>query len=101
MCCSSTRFEGTQCIGVPHSLKKSIHSLSHLVVEIDCAFNHFNCKALNKEILKLQKASNESVEQFNTRFCNLAYQFTEDEIDWEFLDGIFEYLLYISKNHNS
>ena len=36
--------------------EKYIHSLSHLVAEIDCAFNHFNRKALNKEIVELQKA---------------------------------------------
>jgi len=33
--------------------KKSIHSLAHLVAEIDCAFNHFNHKELDQEILKL------------------------------------------------
>jgi len=42
--------------------KKSIHSITHLVVEIDCAFNHFNYKALNKEIMKLRKAPDESIE---------------------------------------
>lgn len=31
-------------------------------------------------------------------FRNLAYRFPEDESDWEFLDGRFEYLLYISEN---
>ena len=61
--------------------KKSIHSLAHLVVEIDYDFNHFNHKALNQEILKLQKAPDEFVDQLYTRFCNLAYQFPEDEID--------------------
>jgi len=30
--------------------EKSIHSLAHLVTEIDCVFNHYGCKALNKEI---------------------------------------------------
>ena len=57
------------CATLPEN---SIHSLSHLVTEIDRAFNHFDCKALNKEILKLRKAPNESFEQFHTRFCNLA-----------------------------
>ena len=33
--------------------KKSIHSLGHLVTEIDHAFNHYDRKALNKEIMKL------------------------------------------------
>lgn len=33
--------------------EKFIHSLSHLVAEIDCDFNHFDHKALNKEILEL------------------------------------------------
>ena len=79
-------------------LEKYIHSLAHLVIEIDSAFNHFDCEALNKEILKLWKAPNESVEQFHKRFCNLAYWFPEDGIYWEFLDGRFEYLLYISEN---
>lgn len=78
--------------------KKSIHSLAQLVAEIDRAFNHFDCKALNQEILKLRKEPDESVEQFHTCFCNLACQFPEDDIDWEFLDRRFEYLLYISKN---
>jgi len=75
--------------------KKSIHFLAHLVAKIDRAFNHFNHKALDQEILKLQKVPNESVDQFYTHFCNLAYRFPEDEIDWEFLYGRFEYLLRI------
>ncbi len=32
---------------------KSIHSLAHLVAKIDCAFNHFNHKAPDQEVLKL------------------------------------------------
>ena len=78
--------------------KKSIHSHACLVAEIDHDFNHFDHKALNKEILKLQKAPNEFVEQFHTCFYNLAYRFPEDDIDWKFLDGRFEYLLYIFEN---
>ena len=50
------------------------------------------------EIVELRKELNESVEQFYTHFSNLEYRFLKDEIDWEFLDGIFEYLLYTSKN---
>ena len=47
--------------------------------------------------MKLRKAPDESIEQFHTRFCNLSYRFPEDDFDWEFLDGIFEYLLHISE----
>jgi len=78
--------------------KKSIHSIYHLVTEIHRAFKNFDRKVLNEEILKLRKEPNESVEQFYMCFHNLAYRFLEDEIDWEFLDGRFEYLLHISKN---
>jgi len=78
--------------------KKSIHSLSHLVTEIDYSFNHFNYKTLNKEIMELRKALDESIENFYTRFCSLAYRFPKVDIDWEFLDGRFEYLLHISEN---
>lgn len=78
--------------------EKSFHSLTQLIVEIDDAFHHFDHQALNKEILELRKAPDESIEQFHTRFCNLAHRFPEDEIDWEFFDGKFKYLLYISKN---
>lgn len=80
------------CATLPEN---SIHSLTHLVAEIDRAFNHFNYKALNKEILELGKGPDESIEQFYTRFCNIAYRFPQDDIDWEFLDGRFEYLLHI------
>jgi len=52
-----------------------------LIVEIDRSFHHFDHQALNKEILKLRKVPDEFVEQFYTRFCNLAYLFPEDEID--------------------
>ena len=75
--------------------KKSIHSLSHLFAKIESAFNHFDCKALNEEIMKLWKAPDESVEKVYMRFCNFAYRFPKDEIDWEFLNGRFEYLLRI------
>lgn len=78
--------------------EKYIHSLSHLATKIDHYFNHFNHKALAKEIMELWKAPDESIEYFHTHFCNLSCQFLEDEIDWEFLKVIFEYLLYISKN---
>ena len=78
--------------------KKYIHSLVHLVIEIDLDFNHFDHEALDQENLKLQKSPRESLDQFYTRFCNIAYQFHEDEIDWEFLYGRFEYLLCISKH---
>ena len=54
-------------------LEKSIHSLSHMVTEIDHAFNNFNRKELNKEIMELRKALDESIEQFHTHFCNLTY----------------------------
>jgi len=73
--------------------EKSIHSLAHLVAEIDHAFNHFNHKALDQEILKFRKAPDESVDQFYTHVCNLAYRFPKDEIDWIY--GRFEYLLGI------
>jgi len=33
--------------------EKSIHSLVHLVIEIDYAFNHFDHEALDQEIMKL------------------------------------------------
>ena len=32
------------------------------------------------------------------RFHNISYRFPKVEIDWEFLNGRFKYLLYISKN---
>ncbi len=82
------------CATIP---EKYIHSLSHLVAEIDHAFNHFDHQALNKEIMKLRKALDESIEQFYMHFCNLAYRFLEDDIDWEFLVGRFEYFLDVSK----
>lgn len=78
-------------------LENYILSLSHLVIELNCAFNHFDYKALNKEILKLRKAPDESVEQAHTCFCSFACRFLEDEIDLEFLDGRFKCILYISK----
>ncbi len=53
--------------------EKSIHSLVHLVAVIYRAFSHFNYQALDKEILKLRKAPDESVEQFYIHFCNIAY----------------------------
>ena len=33
--------------------KNYIHSLAHLIMEIDRAFNHYDHKSLNKEIIKL------------------------------------------------
>lgn len=78
--------------------KKYIHSFHHLITEIGHAFNHFDHKSLNEEIMKLQKALDESLEQFYMHFHNLAYQFLEDKIDWELLNGRFNHLLYISEN---
>ena len=72
-----------------------------MVAKIDCAFNQFNHKSLDQEILKLWKAPIEYVDQFYTRFCNIAYQFPEDEIDWEFLYGRFEYLFCISEPYSA
>jgi len=53
--------------------EKIIHSLSHLVIEVDYAFNNFNSKELNKEIMELQKAPDESLEKFYMHFRNLTY----------------------------
>ena len=78
--------------------EKYIHSLTQLIKEISDSFYHFDDQALNKEILKLRKAPDESIELFHTLFCNISYQFPKDEIDWEFLDGRFTYLIYISDN---
>ena len=83
------------CATLPEN---SIHSLFHLVPKIDRDFKQFDCKALNKEALKIGKAPDKSFEQCYTCFCNIAYRFPKDDIDWEFRDGIFEYLLYISEN---
>jgi len=41
--------------------KKYIHSLAHMVTEIDRDFNQFNHKSLDQEILKLRKALDESI----------------------------------------
>jgi len=80
--------------------QKSIHSFHHLIAEIDCAFNHFDYKALNKEILKLRKAPDEFVEQFYMCFRNLAHRFPEDEIDWELLNGRFTIFFTSLKIYN-
>jgi len=52
---------------------KSIHSFNHFFIEIVNAFHHFDRKALNKEIMKLQKVPDESIEQFHVRFLNLSF----------------------------
>ena len=57
--------------------KKSIHYLVHLVTEIDCAFNHFDRQALNKEILKLRKAPDESIDQFTHAFVIFHIDFSK------------------------
>lgn len=62
------------------------------------AFHHFDHKALNKKILELWKAPDESFLQFWECFHNLTFQFLEDEIDWKFLRERFHYLLHISEN---
>jgi len=47
---------------------QSIHSLNHFIVEMDCAFHHFDHKALNKKNLELWKAPHESMLQFGNAF---------------------------------
>lgn len=42
----------------------SIHSFDHLIGDLSCAFYHYDCKALNKKILQLQKKHDESLLQF-------------------------------------
>ena len=51
-----------------------------------------------KKNLKLRKAPDESLVQFWDHFNNLAFQILEDEIDWNFIREIFQYLLNISEN---
>jgi len=47
------------CVTLPD---KPIHSLHQFIGEVDDSFHHFDYKEMNKEILKLRKAPNESVE---------------------------------------
>ena len=65
---------------------------------MDCASHHFDLKALNKKILELWKALDVSLLQFWEQFCNLTFQFPEDEIGWKFLRERFQYLIDISEN---
>lgn len=74
------------------------HSFDQLVGELTRAFYQYDHKALNKKIMELQIAPDESVMQFWERFRNLLYQIPEYEIDWVFLDEIFQYLLHIYEN---
>lgn len=95
--CSHSHFEGTLqwCVTLPAT---SVHSFDQLIKELACAFYRYNHRALNKKFLKLWKAPHESVEKFHKRFHNISFQIPKDEIDWKFLNDIFEYLLHISEN---
>lgn len=64
----------------------SIHSLCHLVRDLTHVFYCYDHKELNKKIIELLKAPDESIEQFHICFCNLGFQFFLDEIDWKFLN---------------
>ena len=78
--------------------EKSIHSFGHLVLELCHYFHNFDHQALNKKILQLQKAPDESVAQFWYLFHNLTFQFLKDEIDLEFVNERFQYLLHVSQH---
>jgi len=52
-----------------------------MIGELFCAFYHYDCKELSKNILKLWKAPDESIVQFWDNFYNLTFQIPEDEID--------------------
>jgi len=53
---------------------------------------------LNKKILELHKAPDESIWQFWEHFQNLAFQIPEDDVNWKFLRERFQHLLHISEN---
>jgi len=61
--------------------EKYIHSFSHFVLGLSHAFHKFDHQALNKKILELWKAPDESVAQFWYHFRILTFQFPEEEID--------------------
>jgi len=65
---------------------------------LDCAFHHYDRKALKKKKLELRKAPEESIEEFHKIFHNLAFQILEHEIDWKFLNERFQYILHIFEN---
>ena len=83
------------CVTLPNA---SIHSYDQLIRELAHAFYQYDHKALNKKILELRKAPDESLLQFWECIHNLEFQFLEDEIDWKFICEIFQYLLHIYEN---
>lgn len=46
------------CLTLPAT---SIHSFNNMMRELGSAFFHYDCKALDRKILKLRKESNESI----------------------------------------
>lgn len=62
------------------------------------ALYQYDHQAFKKKILELRKAPDDSIVHFWDRFHNIAFQILEDEIDWNFLREIFQYLLHISEN---
>lgn len=82
-----------------HSLHAtSIHSDDHMFKELFCAFIFYDSKAFNRKILKLWKAFEESLQHFHDRFLHYSYEFPKYEVNWNFFEGIFQYLVYIFWN---
>ena len=52
-----------------------------MIRELGCVFIFYEYKSLNRKILKLRKAPEESIEHFYDRFHHYYFEFPEDEVD--------------------
>lgn len=73
-----------------------IHSFQQLIKELHQAFGRYDYESVYEKIIHLRKKSNESIEYFHDHFIYLGYEFSKDEIDWNFVKQKFKYLVQIS-----
>lgn len=48
--------------------------------------------------MHLRKAPDESLEDFHDHFIHFCYEFSEDDIDWNFMKERFQFLVHIFMN---
>jgi len=75
-----------------------MHSFENLVKELYLAFEKYDYKFVYNKIMHLRKAPDESLNYFHNRFIHFCFEFSEDDINWNFMKEKFEFLVYISMN---
>ena len=77
----------------------SISYFKQLVNELHHIFDKYEYQYVLNEIDQIIMELNESLQHFTNRFLHLCYEFLDEDVDWQFLDENFCFLVRMSTKY--